>query len=144
VTLFYNAQVSATATRNDCGTGYTGSTVTYTVVANKYSSTVSKADADAKAAADLAANKQAYANSNGICTMIPVYYNTQMSATATRNDCGTGYRGTSVTYTVYAKKYTSTKSQADANAKAAADLSANKQAYANTYGKCNPIVYRRH
>ncbi len=146
VTTFYNIQMSATATKSDCGTGYTGSTVTYTVSAGKYSSTVSQADADAKASADLTANKQAYANANGTCTLIAVttYYNVQMSATATKNDCGTGYTGSTVTYTVTAKKYSSTVSQADANAKASADLTANKQAYANANGTCTIIKKRRH
>ena len=88
--VYYNTQKSATATKSDCGTGYTGSTVTYTVAAKKYSSTVSQADADSKAATDLSTNKQAYANANGTCTAITVYYNAQASATATKNNCGTG------------------------------------------------------
>ena len=67
LTTYYNTLVTATATKNDCGTGYTGSRVTYTVAANKYTSTVSQADADAKAAADLTNNKQPYANKFGHC-----------------------------------------------------------------------------
>jgi len=136
IPVFYNAQVSATATKSDCGTGYTGSTVTYSVAASKYSSTVSQTDANSKAAADLTANKQAYANANGICTALPVFYNAQVSATATRSDCGTGYTGSTVTYSIAASKYSSTVSQADADSKAAVDLSANKQSYANANGTC--------
>lgn len=145
-TVYYNAQVSATATKNTCGTGYAGSTVTYTVSSNKYRSNVSQSDADSKALADLAANKQAYANTNGTCTAIQltVYSNTQVSATATKNSCGIGYVGSRVTYTVSAGKYTSTISQADANAKAASDLSTNTQSYANLNGTCTRIKWWRH
>jgi len=145
-TVYYNTQISATATKNSCGTGYTGSTVTYTILANKYSSTVSQSDADNKALADLTSNKQSYANTNGTCTAIPatVYYNTKVSATATKNSCGTGYIGSRVTYTVSAGKYTSTISQADANAKASSDLSTNTQSYANLNGTCTRIKWWRH
>ena len=139
-TVYYNAAISATATKNSCGTGYTGSTVTYTVSANKYSSTVSQADADSKATADLNNNKQSYANANGSCTPIPptVYYSSQTSASAVRSDCGSGYTGTTVVYTVTSGKYNSLVSQADADSKAQADLTANKQAYADANGYCTP------
>ncbi len=141
-TVYYNTQISATTTKNDCGTGYTGSTVTYTVPAEKYSSTISQADADSKAAADLSANKQAYANANGTCTAVQttVYYSTQVSATATKNDCGTGYTGSTVTYTVPAKKYSSAISQADADQQAVKDVNANKQAFANNNGTCTTVT----
>ena len=140
-TVYYNTQVSGTAAKNSCGTGYTGSTVTYTVSANKYSSSVSQSDADTKALADLTTNKQAYANTNGTCTAISlkVYSNTQVSATATKNSCGTGYIGSRVTYTISAGIYTSTASQADADAKAASDLSTNTQTYANLNGICTKL-----
>lgn len=142
-TIFYNVQMSATATKNDCGTGYTGSTVTYTVPAGYYSSKVSQADADNIAIARLADNKQYYANAKGTCTIIPstskVYYNVQMSATATKNDCGSGYVGSIVKYTVPAGYYTSKVSQADANNIAIARLADNKQFYANAKGTCTRI-----
>jgi len=65
---YYNTTATATAIRNNCPTNYTGSVVTYIVPANKYSSTTSQAEADLQATNDLTANKQAYANTNGICT----------------------------------------------------------------------------
>jgi hypothetical protein len=139
-TVYYNVQTSATAVKSDCGTGYTGSTVTYSVAAGKYSSTISQADADSKAVTDLSANKQAYANANGTCTAIPVYYNVQQSGTATKNDCGTGYTGSTVTYIVPANKYSSTISQTDANNLAIKDVNNNKQAYANANGTCTAIA----
>jgi len=67
-TIYYNSQISAMATKNDCGAGSTGSTVTYTISAKKYSSTISQTAADNLATTDLNANKQAYANANGSCT----------------------------------------------------------------------------
>jgi YD repeat-containing protein len=66
--IYYNAAASQSFTRNNCQSGYTGSTVTYTVPAGTYTSTISQADADAKAQADIAANGQAYANANGTCS----------------------------------------------------------------------------
>ena len=141
-TVYYNAQISATATKSDCGTGFTGSTVTYTIPANKYSSTVSQLDADSKAVADLTANKQTFANANGACTAVPstIYYNIQQSGTATKSDCGAGYIGSTVTYTVAAKRYSSTVSQADADNKAIADVASGKQVFANANGTCTAVA----
>ena len=136
-TIYYNVLTSASVSKNDCGTGSTGSTVTYTVLAKKYSSSVSQATADSLASTDLNTNKQVYANANGTCTaQTVIYYNTQISASASKNDCGTGSTGSTVTYTVSAKKYSSTVSQAAADNLASTDLNTNKQAYANANGTC--------
>ena len=143
ITSYYNTEISATATKNSCEAGYTGSTVTYTVAAGKYSSTVSQAAADILAAADLNTNTQTYANANGTCTLIPVYYNTQISASATKNSCEAGYTGSTVNYTVAAGKYSSTISQVAADNLASADLNTNTQTYANANGNCTliPVYY---
>ena len=135
---YFNTLTSATAIKNSCGTGYTSPTVTYTVAAKKYSSIISQVDADAKATADLTANKQTYANTNGTCTSVTstVYYNKQVSGTAVNNSCGTGYTGSTVTYIVLAKKYNSTVSQAAADNLATTDLNTNTQTYANANGSC--------
>ena len=69
-TIYKSAYTSQSAQRNNCGAGYTGSWVTYGVPADKYISTISQANADAKSQADIALNLQAYANANGTC--IPV------------------------------------------------------------------------
>jgi len=139
-TVYYSTEMSATATKNDCGTGFTGSSVTYTIPAKYYTSTTSQADADNLAIAKLNSNTQTYANANGTCVSVPtaptVYYSIEMSATATKNDCGTGFTGSSVTYTIPAKYYSSTISQADANNIAIARLNSNTQAYANANGTC--------
>lgn len=63
---YYNVAKSGNFTRN-CGNGYTGSTVTYVVPANSYSSAISGV-ADQMAQNDVNANGQAYADSVGTCT----------------------------------------------------------------------------
>ena len=141
---YYNSLASAAATKNSCGTGFTGSVVTYSVPASKYSSAISQADADAQATADLTANKQAYANTNGTCTNSSTTFSSvQTVGTATKNDCGSGYSGSVVTYTIMAGAYTSTISQADANNQATSDLNNNIQAWANSHGTCtaSSVVY---
>lgn len=91
---YYNSATSANFIRNNCGTGSTGSTVTYNVPANQYNSNVSQADADSKATADLNANGQNYANTNGTCTVNKACYNYTLSAnqgfstTYQWTDCG--------------------------------------------------------
>lgn len=70
LTAFSSVTKSGAYTRNNCGTGSIGSLVTYTVAAGSYISTISQADADAKAQADVTTNGQNYANVNGICTPI--------------------------------------------------------------------------
>ncbi len=132
---YYNTAVSGSYTKNNCAAGSFGSTVTYTVAAGTYSSNVSQSAANNLAQSDVNANGQAYANSNGTCT----WYNAAKSGTFTRNNCGSGSTGSTVTYTVYAGAYNSTVSQADADQKAQNDVNANGQSYANTYGSCTAI-----
>jgi hypothetical protein len=69
-TIYHNQAASAVFTKNSCGTGFTGSSVTYTVPANKYSSTISQTDANAQAQNDINTNGQNYANAIGTCTQI--------------------------------------------------------------------------
>jgi hypothetical protein len=70
-TVFYNTVQSGNFTRNNCGGGYYGSLVTYTVPAGTYMSSVSQADADSQALTEITANGQTYANTYGTCTIIP-------------------------------------------------------------------------
>lgn len=198
--LYYNVAESQTDTTQNCGQGFAGGTVTYTVPANTYSSVISQADANQQALNDLAANAQIFANSmpNMSCTsdtaadweyfvgdadsaagpsycqtpggQLPAiqytmakdvnpnsptynqtkyfnntaqnscpantYYSAQQSQTFTRNNCGTGGVASSVTYTVPPGEYSSTVSQAAADAQATNDMSTNGQNYANTNGTC--------
>ena len=65
---YFNAQQSQTFTKN-CGTGYIGSAVVYTVAPGTYSSTTSQAAADQLATNVILSNGQNYANANGTCTL---------------------------------------------------------------------------
>jgi hypothetical protein len=69
-TVFWNNFYTTTIQRSDCGSGYAGETVTYTVPAHTLSSTVSQLDADKKTLADAATNGQAYANTHGSCQLV--------------------------------------------------------------------------
>lgn len=70
ITIYNSAAASGSFTRNNCASNYAGGTVVYNVPAGTYSSTVSQAAADALATADVAANGQNYANTNGSCTQV--------------------------------------------------------------------------
>lgn len=129
---YFSVAKSGSYTRNNCGAGFNGSTITYTVPAGTYTSNVSQADADAQATTDLTTNGQAYANANGYCWQ---YENTAYSKVFVR-ECGTNLYGTNVTYTVPAGRYTSSVSQQDAQNKAIIDAETNGQEYANTNGQC--------
>jgi hypothetical protein len=138
VLTYSSPAVSQTFTRNNCPAGDTAGTVVYTVPAGKYTSTVSAAAVNAQAAADIAANGQAYANANGACKLPTMYPNAAQLGTFSRNNCACG-TGTVVTYSVPAGKY-SALTQAGANALAQADVTANGQAFANTTGICTPTL----
>lgn len=136
--IYYSAAYSDTAVKNDCASGYYGSTVTLTAQAEKFTSTISQAVADQLAVNWVKANKQGYANANGTCIINPTtYYNVKLTAQLQKNDCASGYTGSMVTVEVAADKYSSIISQADANAKAQAEIDALlTQAYANANGTC--------
>lgn len=132
---WYNATQSRSFKRNNCAPGQTTDWIAYTVPAGTYSSNISQADANDQAATDIDNNGQAYANANGVC--VTVYWNVQKSQVFIKNDCPSGYNGSSVTYTVAAGTYSSTVSQAAADSQAQSDVSANGQTYANTNGSCS-------
>ena len=147
--VYYNVTKTATATRNNCGTAYNGSSVTYTIAANTYNNITSQASVDATAQSAVDSGVQAYANANGTCTLRTtawrpigpycvqvVYYNDEYSVVGLRNNCGTGYTGGPATYTVAASTYSSTTSKDVANQLAIDDANTNYQAYANIHGTC--------
>lgn len=71
--LFRNEPQSRTFTKNNCGSGYIGSSITYTVPEGKHTSTISQEDANQKAIDDVNTNGQAYANAadpSSNCTLI--------------------------------------------------------------------------
>ena len=68
---------------------------------------------------------------------VATYYSAAASGSFVKNDCGNSDGpGPAVIYTVPARKYTSTTSQAAADALAVADVNANGQRYANLNGTC--------
>lgn len=136
-TVYANASRSQTFTRNNCPGGYLGNQATYQVAAGTYTSSISQADADQQAMNDVVTNGQTYANNNATCYQ--VWYNVVTSANFTRNNCGSGSTGSTVTYTVAAGTYSSTISQADADQKATNDVNTNGQNYANANGTCSAI-----
>lgn len=140
---YYSVAITMTGTKNDCGTGYTGSSVTGTLPAGSFTSTVSQADADKKATDYANANKQAYFNANGTCkatgTTTTKYYSAAITGSATKNNCGTGYKGSLVTVTMPVGYFTSTISQADADSKASTYFKNNIQSYANANGTCTRL-----
>lgn len=131
-TVYYNIEKSGTFTRNNCTGGASGSSVTYTVAADTYSSDISPEAADQLAQDDVDANGQNYANANGTCT----YWNDEQSGNFTPNNCSSGYTGSSIAYTVAPNTYSSAVSPAAANQLAVNDVNANGQNYANTNGTC--------
>ena len=133
-TVYTNSFISEIFIKNNCGTGYIGSEVVYTIPAGKYTSTISQEAVDAQVDAELAEMGQAYANTNGTC--IQVFANDAMSQSFTKDDCADWYKGSAVTYTVPAGTYTSTISKQDANDQAQEDIDANGQVYANQNGTC--------
>jgi hypothetical protein len=134
VCVVYSAYRSGTFTRNNCEPGYTGSSVFYD---HTYTSNISQADANAIADANFNTDGQSYANANGTCTVTPpITYSAYRSGTFTKNDCPSGYTGSSV---FYDHTYTSNISQADADAIADANFNNDGQNYANANGICDPI-----
>ncbi|WP_276504888.1 DUF5977 domain-containing protein [Terrimonas pollutisoli] len=69
--IYGNVVKSQSFTRNNCPSGQTGGSVTFTVPANTYYAST-QTDADALAQADVNANGQNYANTNGSCTAAQV------------------------------------------------------------------------
>ncbi len=125
---YYNHLIREIFTKNNCATGQGGDTA-FRVPANTFSSSISQADADAKAEQYLLANGQTFANANGACQTI--YYNAALSVTDTTENCGIGMKGGLVTYTVPAGRYSSVISQGYVDTMAIDDLEANADSYVN-------------
>ena len=142
VETFYNERQSQSFTKQGCdSTNERGEVIEYVVPAGKYSSTISVADANRKALADIEANGQAYANEHGEC-ITTVWYNTIQVGEFQKNDCNHDTEeGSTVTYVIAAGSYSSTISQEDADRKAKEALKAGGQDYANRYGHCVPIKW---
>lgn len=124
----FTANRSGNFTRNNCGSGYTGSVVAF---AKSYTSSVSQQAAETIADANFTNDGQAWANNpvNGAtCTALPSF-SAQRSQSFTRNNCASGELGSSVPFV---KNYTgSTQQAADDAAANDPDFATEGQAFAN-------------
>lgn len=132
---WYNDRKSKMFQKTDCEVTEVGSMVEYVVEAGRFSSSVSKEDANQKALDALEAEGPGYANEHGTCET-NLWYNVEKSKVFYKNDCEDGFIGAPYTYTVEAGKYTSSISQEDADQKALDDIEKNGQEQANLNGEC--------
>lgn len=132
---WYNDRKSKMFQKTDCGVTEVGSMVEYVVEAGRFSSSVSKEDANQKALDALEAEGPGYANEHGTCET-NLWYNVEKSKVFYKNDCEDGFIGAPYTYTVEAGKYISDVSQEDADKKALDDIEKNGQEQANLNGEC--------
>ena len=132
---WYNDRKYKMFQKTDCEVTEVGSMVEYVVEAGRFSSSVSKEDANQKALDALEAEGPGYANEHGTCET-NLWYNVEKSKVFYKNDCEDGFIGAPYTYTVEAGKYTSEVSQEDADKKALDDIEKNGQEQANLNGEC--------
>ena len=132
---WYNDRKSKMFQKTDCEVTEVGSMVEYVVEAGRFSSSVSKEDANRKALEALEAEGPGYANEHGTCET-NLWYSAEKSKVFYKNDCEDGFIGAPYTYTVEAGKYTSGVSQEDADRKALDDIDKNGQGQANLNGEC--------
>ena len=132
---WYNDRKSKMFQKTDCEVTEVGSMVEYVVEAGRFSSSVSKEDANQEALEALEAEGPGYANEHGTCET-NLWYNVEKSKVFYKNDCEDGFIGAPYTYTVEAGKYTSDVSQEDADQKALDDIEKNGQDQANLNGEC--------
>lgn len=132
---WYNDRKSKMFQKTDCEVTEVGSMVEYVVEAGRFSSSVSKEDANQKALDALEAEGPGYANEHGTCET-NLWYNVEKSKVFYKNDCEDGFIGAPYTYTVEAGRYTSDVSQEDADQKALDDIEKNGQDQANLNGEC--------
>ena len=132
---WYNDRKSKMFQKTDCEVTEVGSMVEYVVEASRFSSSVSKEDANQKALDALEAEGPGYANEHGTCET-NLWYNVEKSKVFYKNDCEDGFIGAPYTYTVESGKYTSDVSQEDADKKALDDIERNGQEQANLNGEC--------
>ena len=139
--LWYNRKQSKSFTKNDCDPDTEeGSTETMTIEAGVFSSTISQADADNKALAELNAKGQDYANSHGTCTTVK-WYNDAQTGRFQKTDCLATEVGSMVDYTVEAGRFYSFVSKDDANNQAKDALKQEGPEYANEHGTCETNLW---
>jgi hypothetical protein len=134
--LYYNAATQGTYTKAGCTLPQYGTQVVYKVPYGKYAA-LSQIEANNLAAADLATNGQNLANLTGQC----FWKNAAASQLFYSQNCPPEQGPpVGVNYTVSFGKYTSLISQADANAQAAAEITAQGQTWANGINACECVA----
>lgn len=137
--VYYNSEYRQKFKKNDCPEDM-GTTEEYVVPEAQFVSTVSQADADAKAKQDAEENGQRFANIVGGCCFI--YYNERQEGDFYKNDCSEDMRQETPThYVIEAKTVYSKESVEDANRLAREKLAVEGQAEANLRGECKPIYW---
>ena len=139
--IWYNEEMSKVFYRNNCDEFCDGQPYTYVVPEGKYVSSISQADANNKALADIEANGQQFANINGECKEKENIFHGHYSETFTKDNCGSTEYGTEVVVdeTMVEGDFRSIVSQEDADSKAEAAVKAQGQDVANIKGSCEPI-----
>ena len=144
VSTYFSNIKTGTTKKNNCEAGYYGSDVTLISEYGKFISNLSQEAADSVAEQWILDKVQFNANKNGTCTINPpIYYNQELTNSLQKNDCATGYVGSTVRHTIAAELYSSdgkldpspSLAKANAKAQAAMDLILT-QAYANSNGTC--------
>jgi hypothetical protein len=133
----YYSRYTAEIFKRNCGPGYLSDDYVYIIPAQKYSSTISQEDADAKVQNELLSMGQAAANANGVCKIL--YCNDARTITVFAENCQPGYKGAPVSYTVPAGRYCTTESKVLANELAQEELEANAQASVNNQASPNCV-----
>jgi hypothetical protein len=135
--IYYNNQLIEYFTKSGCGSGYVGTDEPFTVPANKYSSTISQEDADAKAEQEALTQGPINANNTGGCKIL--YSNAGRYQDFETENCAEGYYGGMVRYTVPAGKYTSLI-PGEVEQMELDEIAANGQAHANDPAYANCIL----
>jgi hypothetical protein len=134
---FTNNLIQEYFQKSNCGSGYQGNEILYSVPAGRYTSTISQQDADNKAEAELLTNGPVAANNTSVsagCSLL--YCNGPQSQTFSTTSCADGQTGGIYTYSVPAGKYCSIV-PGEADQEALDEIAANGQAAANSLpGNC--------
>lgn len=139
---YFNEQQSRMFTPN-CGVDYqyNGADVQYTVPAKKYIGTTLQ-EANQQAINDINQNGQNWANNNKTGECLKIYYNEEYSSPFWKSDCGVGYIGNAVVYTIPARKYSTTTPPTRGSQFTTIlsnDARENGPIYANTNGSCEVL-----
>lgn len=140
--IFYNERISQDFQKDDCPGNRPCGSVTYTVQAGEYSSTVSQEEANAFAREEINRKGQAYANATGKCK--PVYFSKYVSQVFYKNDCEEGYGDAiGVEYSIPTGTIISEISQHDADKQAIELAYKEGQELANKHGNCAKVFFNK-